>query len=230
MSGRETDKTITLEKDYKTSHHRNTNYTSRSHRSNNSSLKRKHSSDHYHHKYKKDKKDKKEYESRKFASSSSRKRKYSPSLKNDVKQISFRQNNNNSGNNHDGDDNTLDTINIDLANHHHTQHNVPSSGNFPSSSAGSCIGCGIDGASLRIVTGEHLCANCRQDLRYKLITKTTVLNKYSGINFHDLMNATEGGIVQCFSVKNWHNPSHKPIKLYYEKEIQQLEAQHRKRV
>ena len=91
-----------------------------------------------------------------------------------------------------------------------------------SSRKGLCKGCGRDGASLRAVTNEHLCPSCRENLRFKLITKTTALNKYPNVTFQDLINNYKNRKIHCFFVKNWIDPSKDCIKLYYEKEIMAL--------
>jgi hypothetical protein len=93
---------------------------------------------------------------------------------------------------------------------------------------GICQGCGIPGASLRLATNEHLCLDCRNDINFKLITKTTALNKYQNITFKDLINNFKSKKIHCFFAKNWIDPSKDCIKLYYEKEIQKLNRNNEK--
>ena len=85
---------------------------------------------------------------------------------------------------------------------------------------GDCVGCGILNANIRWVTDEYLCLNCRNDIQYKLITKTTVLSKYPNITNQDLQSAIQTQKLQIFTTKNWVDPNAPPIKLFYEYEIQ----------
>lgn len=98
------------------------------------------------------------------------------------------------------------------------------------SKLGPCDGCGMSNAGLRAITNEHLCQSCRNDMHYKLITKSTALTTYTAVDFTDLIEGFKSRQLQCFFIKNWHDPQAKPIKLYYEKEIRQLnEAKRRQR-
>ena len=94
--------------------------------------------------------------------------------------------------------------------------------NSVQSKQGVCQGCGILGSNLRNTTNEHLCSECRNDINFKLITKTTALKKYPNITYQDLINNYKSKKIHCFFVKNWVDPSKDCIKLYYEKEIQKL--------
>jgi hypothetical protein len=98
-----------------------------------------------------------------------------------------------------------------------------SSGKLVQGSKSSCNGCGIENAPLRCVTQEFLCPSCRTDINFKLITKSTALQLYPALDFSDLIEGYKKNDIQCFFIKNWHNHDAAPIKLYYEKEIQQLE-------
>ena len=90
---------------------------------------------------------------------------------------------------------------------------------------GTCKGCGIDRVNLRVATNEYLCQDCRNNIHFKLITKTTALKKYTNITYKDLINNYKSKNIQCFFVKNWIDPKKDFIKLYYEKEIQKLNKQ-----
>lgn len=87
---------------------------------------------------------------------------------------------------------------------------------------GNCEGCGMENSPLRAVTKEFLCPSCRDNIHFKLITKTTVLNKYPNLDFVDLIEGFQNKTIHCFFMRNWHNYNAKPIKLYYEKEMQEL--------
>jgi len=87
---------------------------------------------------------------------------------------------------------------------------------------GNCDGCGMENSPLRAVTKEFLCPSCRDNIHFKLITKTTVLNKYPNLDFVDLIEGFQNKTIQCFFMRNWHNYNAKPIKLYYEREMQEL--------
>ena len=84
------------------------------------------------------------------------------------------------------------------------------------------MGCNQHGSHLRVVTNEYLCSECRENMQYKLITKTTALKKYPNVTFQDLINQYKLKKIHCFFVKNWIDPSKECIKLYYEKEIYQI--------
>lgn len=93
---------------------------------------------------------------------------------------------------------------------------------------GPCVGCGQPNSALRRVTREHLCSSCRDDLRYKLITKSTVLDLYPTLTIRDLVEAVKARQVRMHFAANWYNRSAPPIKLYYEIDIQRL-CQHKER-
>ncbi len=94
---------------------------------------------------------------------------------------------------------------------------------------GPCEGCGMADSPKRFVTNEFLCPNCRDDLRYKLITKSTVTNLYPSINQSDLKEAVKSNSIHCFRRVNWHNRNAPPIHLYYQKEIISLAKSKEKR-
>ena len=87
---------------------------------------------------------------------------------------------------------------------------------------GPCEGCGIPDAQKRFVTNEFLCPNCRNDLRYKLITKSTVMGLYPSITHSDLKEAVMTKKIHCFRKVNWYNRNAPPIHLYYQNEIMSL--------
>jgi ribosomal protein L37AE/L43A len=87
---------------------------------------------------------------------------------------------------------------------------------------GQCKGCGRKNSNLRNVTKEYLCLECRDNIKFKLITKSTALDKYKNVTYKDLINEFKAKKIHCFFVKNWYDPSKDCIKLYYEKEIQKL--------
>lgn len=91
-----------------------------------------------------------------------------------------------------------------------------------SNSTGRCEGCGKEQSQKRFITNEFLCPDCRDDLRYKLITKSTVARLYPLLTVNDLKEAISKQRIRCYKTKNWHNPHAAPIKLFYEQEIMDL--------
>lgn len=87
---------------------------------------------------------------------------------------------------------------------------------------GRCEGCGKDQSQKRFITNEFLCPDCRDDLRYKLITKSTVARLYPLLTVNDLTDAIAKQRIRCYKTKNWHNPRAAPIQLFYEQEIMDL--------
>jgi hypothetical protein len=87
---------------------------------------------------------------------------------------------------------------------------------------GRCEGCGKEQSQKRFITNEFLCPDCRDDLRYKLITKSTVARLYPLLTVNDLKEAIDKQRIRCYTTKNWHNPRAAPIKLFYEQEIMDL--------
>lgn len=87
---------------------------------------------------------------------------------------------------------------------------------------GTCEGCGKGESQKRFITNEFLCPDCRDDLRYKLITKSTVARLYPLLTTNDLKEAIDKKRIKCYKTKNWHNPQAAPIKLFYEQEIMDL--------
>ena len=87
---------------------------------------------------------------------------------------------------------------------------------------GKCVGCGVANAPYRAVTQEFICENCRQDIQFKLICKTTALKKYPHLTFADLINFFRSKQLRCFFVRNWYTAGAPSIKLYYEHEIQKI--------
>ena len=87
---------------------------------------------------------------------------------------------------------------------------------------GPCVGCGIPESPMRFVTREYLCASCRTQKPFKLITKTTALRQYPNLTFHDLINNFTAQKIRCFFIRNWKNPRAADIKLYYDKEIERI--------
>jgi len=87
---------------------------------------------------------------------------------------------------------------------------------------GPCAGCGKANSAKRFVTKEYLCPDCRDDLRFKLITKSTINRLYPLLTQNDLAAALNDNQLTFFEVKNWHNYTAAPIKLFYEREIMAL--------
>lgn len=87
---------------------------------------------------------------------------------------------------------------------------------------GVCEGCTAPDSDMRIVTSQYLCKNCRNDPKYKLITKSTVLKTYPCLDWKDLINSYKNKHIDCFFCKNWHDPNAAPIKLYFQYQISQL--------
>lgn len=87
---------------------------------------------------------------------------------------------------------------------------------------GICDGCGKERCNRRFITKEYLCQECRQHPDYKLITKSTVQRLYPTLDVSELIQACKDKQIQIFYTRNWHNPKAPSIKLYYEREIQEL--------
>jgi hypothetical protein len=87
---------------------------------------------------------------------------------------------------------------------------------------GVCEGCGEDDAPKRFITNEFICMKCRNDIQFKLITKTTISNLYPSVNLFRLRQAVDAGDIQAFKTLNWHNRNAPPIQLFYEKDIMEL--------
>lgn len=82
--------------------------------------------------------------------------------------------------------------------------------------------CGQQG-TWRFLTQEYLCPQCKLLPEFKLITRTTAINKY-GLTFQDLHAAHQKQLIRMFTGKNPHGgiyPSH----YYYDKEISNLRVQ-----
>lgn len=94
---------------------------------------------------------------------------------------------------------------------------------------GPCEGCGMEGSQKRHITNEFLCTTCRGDLRYKLITKSTVMAMYPSLTPSDLKEAAVAKTIHCFRTVNWHNRRAPPIHLYYQQEIMALAKYKEKR-
>jgi hypothetical protein len=90
---------------------------------------------------------------------------------------------------------------------------------------GDCEGCGKTGSTMRYATRDFICTSCREDIDFKLITKTSALSLYPTLTIHDLIHACKEKMIKIFFVKNWHDRNAPPIKLYYEKEIRELAKQ-----
>jgi len=116
------------------------------------------------------------------------------------------------------------TINIKKQNNpDNAEKTIDLSSAQPSKShMGRCEGCGKDQSQKRFITNEFLCPDCRDDLRYKLITKSTVARLYPLLTVNDLTDAIAKQRIRCYKTKNWHNPRAAPIKLFYEQEIMDL--------
>lgn len=87
---------------------------------------------------------------------------------------------------------------------------------------GQCEGCGEEDSPKRFITNEFLCMDCRSNIQFKLITKSTISNLYPSVSVMRLRQLVDAGSIDSFKTLNWHNRNAPPIQLFYEKDIMEL--------
>jgi len=85
-------------------------------------------------------------------------------------------------------------------------------------SARPCAGeCGQSG-KWRFVLRQHICDECKEKPSFKLITRTTVKQKY-GLTFEILHSLYLAKKIKMYTVRNPHGPGKPPMHLYNEEQI-----------
>lgn len=85
-----------------------------------------------------------------------------------------------------------------------------------------CISCNRSPCPYRLITEEHICSACRNKHPYKLITRTTCINKY-GLTKDILQNATRKRLIRMVNCPNYNPKTQcRMNRLYYDHEIQEL--------
>ena len=85
-----------------------------------------------------------------------------------------------------------------------------------------CISCHRSPCPYRLITEEHICSACRNKHPYKLITRTTCINKY-GLTKDILQNATRKRLIRMVNCPNYNPQTQcRMTRLYYDHEIQEL--------